>query len=584
MKNSVTSCTAPPYSFGKVSIQWALLPLALLSWNACAQVVPPTPGAGQLLKQVEPVITPSSPTVNPPALRIEPAAVTTLIAETSTPIAVTTIELSGNKSFDTATLKALVADAEGRTQTLTELNTLARRITDFYIAQGQPLASAFLPEQTMDDGVLRIVVVEAKYGQIRVENRSRLSTAQIESFVESLKSGDVVLLGPLDRSLLLLRDLAGVTVTANARPGAEPGTTDLVLTAVDAPRVTGTFSLDDQGSKSSGRARGIASVDLRNFLGHGETFSGLALTSGAGMAYARAAVQAPVTGVGTTVGVGVAQLQYKLGDVFASLDANGTATVYDGFVQQSLIRSTRAVLNADLRFEYKILKDRVDSVSTRTYRTLTSMTPGLSGELRDEWGGGGRTNFSISYTVGGVEFGDATAESKDQDVAGANIRGSYARLNVELARQQSLGAWPALANTTLVARVRAQGANKNIDSSEQISIAGPQGVRGYDANALSGAQGYVATLELRQMLANNKYGVFQTQAFADSGQVTIYRNPLLNSTLPNRALMQSVGLGASWATQLGWNANLSVARPISSAPEIAAHRSTRAWLTVGGTF
>ena len=584
MKSSATTCTLPPYLICKVPLQWALVPLALLSWSAFAQVVPPVPGAGQLLKQVEPATTAQPATVDTPALRIEPTAATAPTAQASTPIAVTTIEISGNESFDTATLKALVADAEGRTQTLTELNTLARRITDFYIAQGQPLASAFLPEQTMNDGVLRIVVVEAKYGQIRVENSSRISTAQLESFVESLKSGDVVLQGPLDRSLLLLRDLAGVTVMANARPGTEAGTTDLVLTAVDAPRVTGTYSIDNQGSKSSGRERAIASMDLRNFLGYGETFSGLALTSGAGMAYARAAVQAPVNGVGTTVGGGVAQLQYKLGDVFASLDANGTATVYDAFVQQSLVRSTRAVLNADLRFEYKILKDRVDSVNTRTYRTLTSMTPGLSGELRDEWGGGGRTNFSISYTVGGVEFGDATAESKDQDVAGANTKGSYARLNVELARQQSLGAWPALANTTLFARVRGQGANKNIDSSEQISIAGPQGVRGYDANALSGAQGYVATLELRQMLANSKYGVFQTQAFADSGQVTVYRNSLLNSTLPNRALMQSVGLGASWATQGGWNAQLSVARPISSAPEISAHRGTRAWLTVGGTF
>lgn len=583
MSLSAMTSTPPPCLFS-TALRWALLPLALLSGSAFAQVAPPTPGAGQLLKQVEPAITPPPATVEKPALRIEPAAAAAPTAETSTPIAVTTIELSGNKSIDTATLKPLVAEAEGQTRSLGELNALAQRITDYYRDHGQPLASAYLPAQTMEGGVLRIAIVEAIYGQIRVENSSHMSSAQIESFVASLKPGDVVKQEPLDRSLLLLRDVAGVTVTANARPGTEVGTTDLVLSAIDAPRVAGTYALDNQGSKASGRGRGIATVDLRNLLGHGETFSGLALTSGEGMAYARVAVQAPVGGVGTSVGLGVAQLQYKLGDLFSSLDANGTATVYDGFVQQALVRSARAALNADLRFEHKLLRDRVDSVGTRNDRTLTSVTPGLNGELRDELGGGGRTNFSIGYTSGKVSFDDPTAQAKDQDPAGANTQGTYGRLNVELARQQSLGTWPALANTTLFARVRGQAATTNLDSSEQISIAGPQGVRGYDANALSGAQGYVATVELRQMLANTKYGVFQGQLFADSGQVTVYKNPLVNSTLPNTASMHGAGLGVSWATQSGWNAQLSIARPIGGSPSIAADRSTRTWLTVGGVF
>lgn len=565
-------------------VRWAVLPLSLLSLSSFSQVAPPSPGAGQLLKQVEPAVTPPPATVEKPALRIEPAAVAESTAETSTPIEVASIELSGNKSIDTATLKGLVAESEGQTRTLAQLNGLAKRITDYYRAQGQPLASAYLPAQTMDNGVLRIVIVEAIYGQIRIENSSRMSSAQIESFVASLKPGDVVQQDPLDRSLLLLRDLAGVTITASARPGTETGATDLVLTAIDAPRVAGTYVLDNQGSKASGRGRGIATVDVRNLLGRGETFSGLALTSGAGMAYARLAVQAPVTGIGTSVGLGVAQLQYKLGDAFSSLDANGTATVVDGFVQQALVRSTQAALNADLRFEHKSLKDRVDSVGTRNYRTVTSVAPGLSGEMRDELGGGGRTNFSLAYTVGKVSFNDATAESKDQDPAGANTKGTYGRMNVELARQQVLGRWPGLANTTILGRVRGQIASRNIDSSEQISIAGPQGVRGYDANALSGAQGYVATVEVRQLLASTQYGVIQAQLFADSGQVTVYKNPLVNSTLPNTASMHSAGLGVSWASKSGWNAQLSVALPIGGSPTIPTGRSTRTWLTVGGTF
>lgn len=583
MSTTAVTASTPPYSLCPTLIRWAALPLVVFSWNAMAQLAPPTPGAGQLLKQVEPAVTLPTATVATPALRIEPAAPARISAETSMPIAVTTIELSGNKTFDTATLKSLVADAEGSTQTLAQLNALTQRITSFYRDQGQPLANAYLPEQMMDNGVLHIVIVEAVYGQVQVDNSSHMGTPQLESFVAAIKPGQVVEQGQLDRSLLLLRDLAGVTATANARPGSAPGTTDLVVTVKDAARVSGTVALDNQGSKASGRPRALATVDLRNWFGRGETFSGLAITSGTGMSYARAAVQAPVSGIGTQVGLGLGQLRYKLGDVFTSLNANGSATVLDGFVQQALVRTTWAAVNADLRFERKTLKDRVDSVGTRTDRSVTSVTPGLSGELRDELGGGGRTNFALGYTAGQVSYNDATAEALDQSAAGAHTRGNYGRVNVEVSRLQGLGTTPALAGTTLFGRVKAQAANSNLDSSEQISIAGPQGVRGYDANAVSGAQGYVATVEVRQMLSSTaRFGTVQAQAFADTGRISVYHTPF--NTLPNSASMHSAGLGLSWSSPNGWNAQVSVARPVKSSPAITADRSTRTWLSLGGTF
>ena len=140
----------------------------------------------------------------------------------------------------------------------------------------------------------------------------------------------------------------------------------------------------------------------------------------------------------------------------------------------------------------------------------------------------------------------------------------------------------ALSGTTVLASLRAQRASTNLDVSEQIGVAGPQGVRGYDVNALSGAQGYVATLELRQVLASTPSSTWQVKAFADAGHVAVYKNVF--TALPNSASMRNVGLGLNWTAAGAWNAQLVLAHPVGASPTIAVARNTHAWLTVGGTF
>ena len=54
----------------------------------------------------------------------------------------------------------LVADAEGRSLTLSRIEGLAKRITDYYHAHGYPLARAVIPPQTIEDGVVEIRVNE----------------------------------------------------------------------------------------------------------------------------------------------------------------------------------------------------------------------------------------------------------------------------------------------------------------------------------------------------------------------------------------------------------------------------------------
>jgi hemolysin activation/secretion protein len=141
---------------------YGLAATALVLQPALAQSVP---GSGSLLQQAEPRLAPL-PLPNGTGLQIDTAPTPAL--PRSVPFLVQRIEITGNTVFSTPTLLALVAQAEGQRLSLPQLGELASRITSYYRSQGYPLARAIIPAQTIDTGVVRMEVIEAKYGELAV--------------------------------------------------------------------------------------------------------------------------------------------------------------------------------------------------------------------------------------------------------------------------------------------------------------------------------------------------------------------------------------------------------------------------------
>src|SRR5690606_28990354 len=232
----------------------ALLPLSL---NTAAQV---TPNAGSMLREVRP-LEPQLP--SPSGTGLEMEAGDTALPQTA-PFPVQQLQISGNTLFDTATLHALVADAEGRSLTLVELGAISGRITAFYRARGYPLARAIIPAQTIRDGVVAIEVVEARYGDTVLDNHSKVRDSLLESTLAPLQLGEVIGGSELDRSLLLLSDIPGVAVNATLKPGQAVGTSDLLVTTSATPAISGQLVLDGYGNRYTGRERVGGTLNINN--------------------------------------------------------------------------------------------------------------------------------------------------------------------------------------------------------------------------------------------------------------------------------------------------------------------------------
>jgi len=554
-----------------VSCLAALLLLSPLV--AQAQTAPVVPGAGTILQQVQPVA-PPAPSTTEPGLKIEREGGAKL--PPSAPFEVKTIRITGNTLFATATLHALVMDAEGKSLTLTQLDELAKRITDYYHSHGYPLARAIIPAQTIRDGVVQIEVIEARYGKVSLANKSRVNDALLKATLAPLQSGQAIARAPLDHALLLLSDIPGVAVDATLKPGAAVGTSDLVVQAAPGPAVSGNVTLDNYGDRYTGRVRAGATVNDYDPLHHGDVLSASGISSGAGMNYGRIGYDTLLNGDGTRLGASYSALHYILGGALAALNAHGTADVASASVRQPLVRSRTANLYGEIGYDRLQLRDHIDASAIRTDRHLDNWHATLSGDARDALGAGGINSWSLVWTAGRVNFDDSAAQLAD--AATANTQGSFSKWNASFTRLQTLNA-----NNALYLAVFGQWANGNLDASQKMIAGGPYSVRAYDMGAVSGDSGYLGTAEWRHALGRAWQGQWQAVAFVDSAHVTVNKTTWAPGA--NSATLSGAGLGLDWAGQNLWSARAYVAARIGSTPVlVASTNSARAWVEISKGF
>lgn len=527
---------------------------------------PIAPGAGAILQQIQPVA-PPIPSSSRTGLTIEQEGAGTL--PPSAPFEVKSIQISGNKKIDTATLHALVADAEGKTLTLVQLNELAARITAYYRSQGYPLARAYLPAQVIHNGVVKIQIVVARYGKISLDNRSRVNDRLLRETLAPLQDEQFIAQTGLDHALLLLSDIPGVAVDATLEPGDAVGTSNLLVSATPGAAITGNGVLDNYGNRSTGRARIGGTVNFINPLQHGDTFSVSGLSSGNGMNYGRLAYDSLLNGQGTHLGGSWSALSYTLGDTLASLNAHGTAQVQSLWARHPLLRSRDVNLYAQLQYDALQLRDHIDASAIQTDRSLKNWTLGLAGDTRDAILSGGINSWSLGWSAGRVGFDAAQAQLAD--AATAQTQGRFSKWNANLSRLQGLSA-----GNTLYLAFSAQGASTNLDPSQKMSAGGPYTVRAYDMGAVSGDSGYFVSAEYRHELGAAWGGQWQLIAFVDGAQVEVNKNTWVAGE--NSATLSGAGLGLNWSGRQQWSAKTYIAKPVGSVPALlGSTNSVRAW-------
>ncbi len=530
------------------------------------------PDAGSLLQQL------------PPAPAAAPGPAPTTRIETERPVKlsgtgkvlVQDLRFSGNTAFDSATLRAVAGEVQGKTLSFDELQAMAGRITDYYHRHGYPLARAVIARQNMKDGVLEISVVEARYGKVMLANDSAVNSRLLEATLAPLHAGDVIRQAEMDRSLLLLSDLPGAKVEATLKAGERPGTSDMTVAVAPAPRVVGNITADNFGSRFTGRGRLGANFSVLGPLSHGDLFNFSLLSSGESFRYGRASYEAVVNGRGTRLGAAASALSYELGEPFATIGAHGQAHVLSAWARQPLLRSRQANVWGSLQYDGLNLKDRVDASAIRNDRHLDNITLALNGDLTNALVANSGNSWSLGLTRGRLDFDDAAARSTD--AATARTDGSFAKLQGLVSHTQNL-----TRVDQLYAQLSGQRASANLDTSMKMSVGGPWTVRAYEPGAISGDNAWVLNLELRRFLGALAQTQWQAVAFVDAAHVTVNKSPWTAST--NTGALRGYGLGLNWSGPERIDGRIFVAAPFGARPALLSSVSpVRGWAELSKRF
>ncbi|MEZ5434969.1 MAG: ShlB/FhaC/HecB family hemolysin secretion/activation protein [Verrucomicrobiales bacterium] len=383
----------------------------------------------------------------------------------------------------------------GQPMSMASLNRLVRAAIVAYRSSDMPVVDVLVPEQEVSTGVLQLVVIEGRLGEVLVEGAKRSSEAQLRKSIR-LGQGDILKESVLTQDLAYLNKNPFRRVDLIYSPGADYGVTDLILRTEELNPIMFYTAYENSGTEVLGEDRFLAGVNWAGpFFFPDDTTLSYQYTLGLNNPDIEGH-----TGVLTSLLPWRHQLTVLGAYVYskALIDVDGEELVTGGANQQYSARyaiplRTFSSLSQELElgFDYKSSGSNLAFGGTEVFDTTTEIyqfSAGYNVTQRDKLGTT-KLDTEFVWSPGGFGAGNSEEAFASQR-AGAGPDYMYGRAALE--RNNALiGQW------TLVGRVEGQASNSNLLSSEQLGAGGFDSVRGFEQRAVRGDQGVVVSVEVR---------------------------------------------------------------------------------------
>ena len=506
-------------------------------------------------------------------------------------IAVKQFVFKGNTLLSSERLVDAVAAYLGESLSFAQLEQAVAEVAQTYRDVGWTVR-AYLPEQDIVDGVITVNIVEAVFGKVVIDGVKPKSLDQarlIQIVLSEQTTGTFLRASAVDRALLIADDISGVAVTGGLQEGQRDGETDVVLKALEKPWLETNFSHDNTGSESTGVERTSLGFTGNSWLLPGDVFS-MQLVGSEGTRYVRMSESIPIGYTGLRVGVNASRMTYRVGLLGADgFEVTGLSETFGLETSYPLVRSRLSNLYVNLAVDNKIFRNFGSDKRNQDY-AIRSSSLGLSGNLFDNFGGGGFNNASLTLTHGTVNMDGSASFIENPDQFPEGKVGFYRKIRYALSRQQTL-----TDQLAFYLAVSGQSALTDLDSSEKFYLGGSSGVRAYPGSEGGGVKGHMANAELRWQVASG----YSATMFYDIGQVLA--DPLFhtrdNQEFINEYTLKGGGLAFSRQFDGGLTFKVTWARRAEDNPNPRTDTTTlqikdqsgslvrdRVWLSLSASF
>lgn len=171
------------------------------------------------------------------------------------------IEFSPSSVIPEAELRSIAAEYENRQVSMVQLYEMVNKVNEWYKSRGYVTAMAFLPPQKLNEGLLKVVLVEGKVGEVTIENNQSTRGGYIRNRL-NMPAGKLLSIDSLNRDLIWFNGSNDVKLRVKLQAGKAKETTDYEIVAFEPPASTCVLFSDTAGSSSTGRTRaGISYTD-----------------------------------------------------------------------------------------------------------------------------------------------------------------------------------------------------------------------------------------------------------------------------------------------------------------------------------
>jgi len=455
-----------------------------------------------------------------------------------------------------AALPTLLAPYTGPQRSYEDLVNATADVTRFLQREsGWYLGYAYLPEQVPEGGLVQIQLLEGRLDRIDLQWPDSLPVQRrvIEGYLAQLRPGEILRVRDVERVVFLINDLRGITARFDIVAGAQPGTASLRVTGQAESRWSGKADADVNGSRFLGAGRLGVLVAANSLAGLGDAFTASVLASSTGgLGFGLLSYALPVGSQGLKLGASLSAVRYRLdGAEFNGLDIHGDGLTLNAYALYPWVRSRNLNLFAVASADHKRYDDSTGGIVRQ--RQVTSLSLGLTGDLRDDWFGGAVSTFEAHLAGGDVRYDGGRP-------GGLDDAPRFTKLAVGLNRLQNLVDGRLL----LYAALRGQWAFDNLDSGEQFRVGGPDGVRAFAPGEGTGDSGLVMSVELRLLPPEDWLGRLARETvfslFVDHGALRFRQDASAQpARFVNTAHYTGAGLSVAWERPRTYTLRVSLA-------------------------
>jgi hemolysin activation/secretion protein len=201
-------------------------------------------------------------TASPPAVEKNPS------------FAVLEFRILGSNVLPIREVESAVYPFLGETKTLADVEQARDALVAAYRKAGFGTVSIDIPEQSVEDGVVRLKVLEGKLEHVEVKGARYFSGREIKNALPELQPGKVPNLNKLQGELAQLsRSSADRTVQPSLRAGSAPGQVNVVLNVEDHSPFHGALEVNNRATVDTTPTRLSGTVSYDYLFGRPQSLS-----------------------------------------------------------------------------------------------------------------------------------------------------------------------------------------------------------------------------------------------------------------------------------------------------------------------